>query len=547
MRVGRAKDCAIAVGPEDATVSAAHAVLTEANGAWTLKDAGSRTGTYLNGGKLQAGDSKTLRTGDWILFGVDGVLARVEGDQDRPMRGFLAVESDSAPGAFSAFADVAEATYGDFRFRLDRSPVVAEPIRGEGRTAVSAGVVVRRAPGVPGVKVLAVEPMQGAVSMGPESLQRIVQSEVRRRSSAMWPVVAVVAGLAVAGGYFVWQEMDRRAREASHLLDEQTKRDEEHRKKLADQKRRFDRELEEMREAWADAAAKQKAGFETELRRQKEAMEKEIAKRSVSERERFSKLLDTFRHSILLFYCEETFIAPGQSPAPIGASFGTGWVVSADGLVVTNKHVVQGWKFNGEIQAYLEMVPGARIETKIYAWPGGERFVDARGKVPNGATGHNDQGLRNLKVVAAAPDEWVTTEVELPGGTERVRTHALTKADLAVVKLSGGPFVPLPVKVDLAGVKELDPIMVLGFPLGAEILDAGMADVSASLGTIRWVRDDVDHTAPLFPGNSGGPLLSIDGEVIGVNSKGSARTGIETMGAAIRSDDLLRFLKTVKP
>lgn len=531
MRIGRAKDCEIAVGPDDATVSATHAVLENSGGAWTLRDVGSRTGTFLNGRRIESPIG--LRPGDWILFGASGVLARFEDDAAAPLRSFMAVEPEGQPGVFMAFADVDAAEFGGLRFRLDRLPAAVEV--GDARQPVSPGDVVRRAPGAPGVRVLAVQALPGAAAMGPESLQRLVSGEVRRKTSAAWAVAAVLVAAAALAAYFVIDSMKRRERDLKADVDAERARTAE---TMASLQKRF-----------AKTAAAQREDFEAELQRQKAEMQKELAKLKQSERDRFSEWFEKYKPSILLIYCELVFPdlpnAKTKEPMRLGG-YGTGWVVSRDGRVVTNKHVVQSYKFDPEIQAFLEAHPATKLETVIYAWPGGERFLEASGE-PNAETGFNTHHRKNLRLIAVDADEWEPKTIHGADGKEiKTRSHALTAADLAVLKIDGGPFVPLPVKSDLSSMKELDAVMVLGFPLGANILDSGRADVSASLGTLRFITKDVAHTAPQFPGNSGGPLIALDGEVIGVNSKGLGRGEIETMGRSIRSDDLQRFLRTVK-
>ncbi len=48
--------------------------------------------------------------------------------------------------------------------------------------------------------------------------------------------------------------------------------------------------------------------------------------------------------------------------------------------------------------------------------------------------------------------------------------------------------------------------MVLGFPSGDTLHEAGRAEASVSLGTVRRVEETIQISAPLIPGNSGGPL-----------------------------------------
>lgn len=65
--VGRSPECA--VRPEQATVSGIHAILVFEAGAWWLREAGSRNGTWLDGERLPPGGRAELREGAVISFG----------------------------------------------------------------------------------------------------------------------------------------------------------------------------------------------------------------------------------------------------------------------------------------------------------------------------------------------------------------------------------------------------------------------------------------------------------------------------------------------
>lgn len=70
-RLGRSPDCAIVPGgPTAAVVSAAHAELRHAGGAWQLVDLASRNGTFVNGRRLTT--PATLHAGDVIALGERG-------------------------------------------------------------------------------------------------------------------------------------------------------------------------------------------------------------------------------------------------------------------------------------------------------------------------------------------------------------------------------------------------------------------------------------------------------------------------------------------
>ena len=80
---------------------------------------------------------------------------------------------------------------------------------------------------------------------------------------------------------------------------------------------------------------------------------------------------------------------------------------------------------------------------------------------------------------------------------------------------------------------------------------------SASFGIISYVKryiiekigikkvtnEYIQHDAALRPGNSGGPLLNLNGEVIGINSMKVVNAETEGMGFAIPINVVKEFIK----
>jgi serine protease Do len=121
-------------------------------------------------------------------------------------------------------------------------------------------------------------------------------------------------------------------------------------------------------------------------------------------------------------------------------------------------------------------------------------------------------------------------------------------ADLAVLKIDKkdlrNPDAPLPVAKfgDSARLQVGDVVLAMGSPAGlsqsvtqgivanTEMIAPGGAmrlDGEAVGELVRWIG----HDAVIFPGNSGGPLVNLSGEIVGVNE-----VGIGSLGGAIPSN-----------
>ncbi|WP_295436789.1 DegQ family serine endoprotease [uncultured Thiodictyon sp.] len=196
-----------------------------------------------------------------------------------------------------------------------------------------------------------------------------------------------------------------------------------------------------------------------------------------------SPLQDFFRH----FFGDQGDSGDAPGDAEQGRSLGSGFIVSADGYVLTNAHVVEGAD---------EIVV---------------RTSDRR--------------------------EFVATLV----GSDKRSDVALLKLDAA-----GLPTVKIGSAKDLQ-VGEW--VLAIGSPFGFEhSATAGIVSAKGrnlpSENYVPFIQTDV----AINPGNSGGPLFNLDGEVIGVNSQIYSRTGgFMGLSFAIPIDvamDVLEQLKT---
>jgi len=172
-------------------------------------------------------------------------------------------------------------------------------------------------------------------------------------------------------------------------------------------------------------------------------------------------------------------------------STGSGIILSADGYIVTNAHVVRGAR---RVQVRLSDVRSA-----------------ATGR---GATLVPEAKLLEAKLI----------------GLDR-------EMDVAVIKImrTGLPHLPFG---DSDAVRQGELVMAFGNPLGLE----GSVSMGIVSSTARELHPDdmlayIQTDAPINPGNSGGPLIDSQGRVIGINTFILSQSGgSEGLGFAVPSN-----------
>jgi serine protease Do len=183
--------------------------------------------------------------------------------------------------------------------------------------------------------------------------------------------------------------------------------------------------------------------------------------------------------------------APGSASAVLGSqrSIGSGFVIDAEGYIITNAHVV-----NGAQRIQIALPAGNADGTLATALSTRTRII---------------------------PAQIVGTSTEL---------------DLALLKVDGVKLPALPMAT-YSQLRQGEMVFAFGSPNGLRnSLTHGLVSAVA-----RQVDSDspqifVQTDTPINPGNSGGPLVNIRGEVVGVNTFIMSQSGgNEGLGFAIPS------------
>jgi len=255
--------------------------------------------------------------------------------------------------------------------------------------------------------------------------------------------------------------------------------------------------------------------------------------------EQFQQISAEHKGSVVLVYASTDIVNSKGFVVDNIDSYGSGFILK-DGWVVTCKHVIQPWKFYDSTRIAMKISGYHAKLKKIAIWTDGSRALKEK-KKPDLSVGYNTE-LGNLKLVLTSPDEWEHKTTSFPFAKYDV--HVIeTNSDIAILKISGKIDNYLKLSSD-PHPQKLDPIMVMGFPVGTFCLETQIAELSPALGTIRKIETTIAVTAPIIGGNSGGPLINLDGEVIGIAVRTIGPSG--NMGLCLKASHIWNYLKQAK-
>lgn len=166
-------------------------------------------------------------------------------------------------------------------------------------------------------------------------------------------------------------------------------------------------------------------------------------------------------------------------------SYGSGVIISEDGLIITNYHVIQ----NGE-RVSVTLYDGTQYEAKVL--------------------GFDDQ------------------------------------SDLAVLKVDVKGLLSVPLGTS-KNLQVGENVVAVGNPLSAEfsqtVTDGIISGINRKLKNDTQAFSLIQTNAAINSGNSGGALVDAEGKLIGINTAKISATGVEGIGFAIPIDEAMKIVK----
>ena len=196
-----------------------------------------------------------------------------------------------------------------------------------------------------------------------------------------------------------------------------------------------------------------------------------------------------------------SFFGFGMPATSEATATGSGIIISEDGYIVTNNHVVDT-SSSSSSYSYYNISDATSVKVKLY---GSDELYDAK------IVGKDSQ--TDLAVL-------------------KIEKTGLTAAEFA--------------NSDEAAVGEF--AMAVGSPLGLDttvttgIISAVNREVEADGTTYVCIQTD----AAIYSGNSGGALVNSDGKVVGINTLKLSGSGVEGIGFAIPINSTLDVIEDLK-
>jgi len=167
-------------------------------------------------------------------------------------------------------------------------------------------------------------------------------------------------------------------------------------------------------------------------------------------------------------------------------------------------------------------------EWQVYAWGSGV-IISSDGYIITAS--HVVEGAMEIGIYTGNEDSYEASVIASDPG----RDLALLKIDSSEENFSAAP---------LGSAEDISlgsTVLALGYPYDVFTASKGIISALINIEGYDYIQTD----AAVNPGESGGPLVNLDGEVIGINVSGVVAIDIEGVNFAVPIGDILEFIEDV--
>ncbi len=262
------------------------------------------------------------------------------------------------------------------------------------------------------------------------------------------------------------------------------------------------------------------------------------------------------------FVMTEYWLTSGDAVIYRNRTEGTAFLVDNAGYLLTNRHVACPWledrNFYLQIHRFMHQPQSLQLGYRIFLWFEGQPAFKRLPELSESNEVEDIYGLSSAFRTDGRPHLKIAGVARAPDRTYQLIRSPL-KDDFAVLRIDHIPEglhpLPLDEKMTALSVRKLSPVIALGFPLGSRTQESSV-NVSVTTGHIRRTFENLLQVdTSIHRGNSGGPIIDLNGRVIGIASGVATDwiagpipvpTLLPDMGMVLPIDKAVLFLRELK-